>query len=173
MITYRKRAHHTWRRVQAFNTVAALRITNAVGTMWCGYVFAVLALLGFPGLQATPQQYVQWLSQTFLQLTLLAVIMVGQNVQSARAEKHQEALLARIEKLERTHGDVLTGMHELLTDLHSHTTCVGHTTIGEPVPAQTTPLAVTGANELLPRRSLPGVLVEQHTATTRKVKGKA
>lgn len=81
-----------------FNTWIAVRLTNAVGTMWCAYVFALLALIGFPGASATPTQYVQWLSQTFIQLVMLSVIMVGQNVlQSAadqRAEADHETLLA-------------------------------------------------------------------------------
>ena len=125
----KRHAKHVWRRVRATNAALAVSITNGVGTMWCAYVFAFLALLGFPGLHASPTQYVQWVSQTFIQLVLLAVIMVGQNVQGAQAEKHLEAILARIEKLERQHGVELAAIRALTTELHGHTRCDGHTTI--------------------------------------------
>jgi hypothetical protein len=63
-----------------------------VGTMWCAYVFAALALVSLPnairsGLPAT----ITWTAQTFLQLVLLSIIIVGQNVQSAAADERAEA----------------------------------------------------------------------------------
>ena len=142
----RHHTHRLYRRLVAFNTVAALRITDSVGSMWCAYVFMVLALLGFPGLGASPTAYVQWVSQTFLQLVLLSVIMVGQNAVDARAEKRHHAAEARLERMEREHGAELQTLHELIADLHSHTTCVGHTTIGEvPPPAKLTVVQKRGA----------------------------
>ena len=59
--------------------------------MWCAYAFALLALLVLPqaaggGLLA----FVQWLSQTFIQLVMLSVIMVGQNILSRAADKRSE-----------------------------------------------------------------------------------
>jgi hypothetical protein len=63
-----------------FNERIAVMLTSAVGTMWCAYFFLILAILGFPGNNATPQQYVQWVSQTCIQLVMLSVIMVGQKV---------------------------------------------------------------------------------------------
>jgi hypothetical protein len=79
-------------RVDRFNTFLALRITAAVGTMWCAYVFAALALVSLPaairaGLPAT----ITWTAQTFLQLVLLSIIIVGQNVQSSAADVRAEA----------------------------------------------------------------------------------
>jgi len=69
----------------------ALVLTTAVGTMWCAYVFAVLALLVVPeaiggGLLTS----VQWVSQTFIQLVMLSVIMVGQNILGQAADKRAE-----------------------------------------------------------------------------------
>ena len=66
----------------------ALALTTAVGTMWCAYVFAVLALVVLPqafagGLLAS----VQWVSQTFIQLVMLSVIMVGQNILARASDK--------------------------------------------------------------------------------------
>jgi hypothetical protein len=79
-------------RIDRFNTFLALKITGAVGTMWCAYVFAAVALISLPaavraGLPAT----VTWTAQTFLQLVLLSIIIVGQNVQSAAADQRAEA----------------------------------------------------------------------------------
>jgi len=71
----------------------AVTITNGVGTMWCAYAFAGLALVSLPAAirSGDPVILVSWISQTFLQLVLLSIIMVGQNVQSAAADKRAEA----------------------------------------------------------------------------------
>lgn len=63
-----------------FNGKIAVAITRALGSMWAAYVFSILALIGFPGFSATPTQYVQWVSQTFIQLVALSVLAVGQSI---------------------------------------------------------------------------------------------
>ena len=56
--------------------------------MWCACAFAVLTLFGLPGaIGAGVSGVVQWIAQTFLQLVLLSIILVGRNVQSAAADK--------------------------------------------------------------------------------------
>jgi hypothetical protein len=58
-----------------------LALPSAVGTMWCAYAFAILAVLVLPqAIAGGMLTFVQWLSQTFIQLVMLSVIMVGQNV---------------------------------------------------------------------------------------------
>jgi hypothetical protein len=76
-----------------FNARLALRITEMVGTMWCAYAFAILALISLPAAikSGSTVQVVSWFSQTFLQLVLLAVIIVGQNVQAKAAEERSQA----------------------------------------------------------------------------------
>ncbi|HEX4713694.1 MAG TPA: hypothetical protein VH164_02075, partial [Ktedonobacteraceae bacterium] len=70
-----------------FNQKIAILLTKGVGTMVCAYIFAVLAIIGFPGLvNAQISQWVQWTSQTFIQLTMLSVIMVGQSVLGRKQE---------------------------------------------------------------------------------------
>lgn len=69
-----------------FNMKIAVAITNGLGTMVCAYIFAILAIIGFPGFGATPTQYVQWVSQTFIQLVALSVLAVGQQVLSKHGE---------------------------------------------------------------------------------------
>jgi len=73
--------------VSRFNSFLALKITRAVGTMWCAYAFALLALVSLPdALNAGRAATVSWIAQTFLQLVLLPIIIVGQNVQATAAD---------------------------------------------------------------------------------------
>ena len=60
--------------------------------MWCAYAFALFDLISLPSaIRSGPSAIVTWVAQTFLQLVLLSVIMVGQNVQAAAADKRAEA----------------------------------------------------------------------------------
>ena len=78
--------------VSRFNTRVAILITKAVGSMWCAYAFALFDLISLPAaIRGGAPGIVSWVAQTFLQLVLLSVIMVGQNVQGAAADKRAEA----------------------------------------------------------------------------------
>jgi len=74
------------------NSRIATLVTGAVGTMWCAYAFAILALVALPSAitSGDPYALVQWISQTFLQLVLLSVILVGQNITSHASDKRAE-----------------------------------------------------------------------------------
>ena len=76
-------------RINEFNRRLAEKITSAVSTMWCAYIFAALALISLPAAIKTGDVVVivAWIAQTFLQLVLLSIIMVGQNVSSASVEQ--------------------------------------------------------------------------------------
>ena len=82
------------------NTRLAVGITKIVGSMWCAYVFALLALVSLPAAIHSHDRIiiVAWIAQTFLQLVLLPIIIVGQNVQAAasdaRAESDHATLIA-------------------------------------------------------------------------------
>ena len=99
--------------ITKFNNALAVRITKTVGSMWSAYLFALLSLTSLPAILVTinsglRQEFPQWLiaasmitliawiSQNFLQLVLLPVIMVGQNViqgqQDAKAETDHKTL---------------------------------------------------------------------------------
>jgi len=80
-------------RVVRFNNWSALKITALVGTMWCAYVFTAIALVSLPAALGTGQLIViiAWVAQTFLQLVLLSVIIVGQNLAAAASDKRAEA----------------------------------------------------------------------------------
>lgn len=79
--------------MQRFNAALAVKITQGVGTMWCAYAFAALALVSLPAAirSGDPVVLVSWISQTFLQLVLLSIIIVGQNVLAASTDKRSEA----------------------------------------------------------------------------------
>lgn len=89
--------------VGQLNSRIAVLITKSVGTMWAAYVFALLALISFPQalmafIRGDTVTGISWISQAFLQLVLLPIILVGQNVisasQDARAEADHETLVA-------------------------------------------------------------------------------
>jgi hypothetical protein len=74
------------------NGKVALWVTATVGTMWCAYFFAALAFIALPSaLGGGILQIIQWISQTFIQLVMLSVIMVGQNILGAAADRRSEA----------------------------------------------------------------------------------
>ena len=76
-----------------FNARFGLKITVIVGTMWCAYLFTLLALVSAPTAFRSGDKLiiVSWVAQTFLQLVLLPIIIVGQNVQAAAADQRAEA----------------------------------------------------------------------------------
>ncbi len=70
------------------NGKIALALTAAVGTMWCAYAFALLALVVLPqAISGGLLSLVQWVSQTFIQLVMLSVIVVGQNILARASDK--------------------------------------------------------------------------------------
>lgn len=86
----------------------AVSICSLVGTMECAAIFACLALVSLPqAIHGGIATLVAWIAQTFLQLVLLSVIMVGQDIQQ---RKHDESH-ALLEELHEMHREV----HELLT----------------------------------------------------------
>ena len=83
--------------MKRFNEWLAVKLTEGVGTMYCAYGFALLAILGFPKLLNGAGIYVSWVSQTFIQLTMLSVIMVGQSIQAQKHKKTHDQI-AKIHK---------------------------------------------------------------------------
>ena len=78
-----------WSDMKEFNRKLGTGITNVVGTMWCAYAFAAIALISLPSAIASHNllTIVSWVAQTFLQLVLLSIIMVGQAVAGEAVEK--------------------------------------------------------------------------------------
>jgi uncharacterized membrane protein len=106
---------------QRFNKRLAVGITANVGTMTSAYLFCLLAFLSLPAVlsglggpfdhlfppflvRASLIALIAWIAQTFLQLVLLPIIIVGQNVQAEAADKRAEA----------TYEDADAVLHEAL-----------------------------------------------------------
>ena len=105
--------------VNRFNTKVAIVITTVVGSMWCAYAFALFDLISLPAaIRGGAPTIVSWVAQTFLQLVLLSIIMVGQNVQAAAADKRAEATFhdasATLHEVAHLQGH-LAAQDELLT----------------------------------------------------------
>jgi hypothetical protein len=79
--------------IARFNAWFAVKITGGVGTMWCAYAFAAIALVSLPAAISSHSAVVivSWVSQTFLQLFLLSVVIVGQNLLASAADQRAEA----------------------------------------------------------------------------------
>ncbi|HVC39909.1 MAG TPA: hypothetical protein VNH20_08075 [Candidatus Dormibacteraeota bacterium] len=92
-------------RAARINAWLAVKITQGVGSMWCAYVFAIIALVGLPAALAKGGEGpIAWIAQTFLQLVLLSIIIVGTNIQSAAADK----------RAQDTYADAEAVLHEAL-----------------------------------------------------------
>ena len=106
-----------------FNGWLAVQVTNIVSTMWCAYVFALIALISLPSaIHGGTSALISWIAQTFLQLVLLSVIMVGQKVaaeasdkQALQTYKDAEALLKNQDELHR----LMKMNNELTEKIHS------------------------------------------------------
>ncbi len=66
-----------------------LAITRSVGTMWAAYAFLGLSLVSLPAAIGSGSVIVivSWVAQTFLQLVLLPIIIVGQNSQAKASDQ--------------------------------------------------------------------------------------
>ena len=126
-IEERKKAgpHLTKHEHFGFNGRLAVLITGAVSTMWCAYVFAAIALISLPAaLEAGTAAIISWIAQTFLQLVLLSVIMVGQKVAAAASDKQAAQTYKDAEALLKIQDDLhslLKINNELTADIHRMT----------------------------------------------------
>ena len=103
------------RHLKKFNNKLALLLTTMVSTMWCAYFFTALALISFPAAWAGGvATLISWIAQTFLQLVLLSVIMVGQDVQSKKAERRAAQDHAMITEELKQIKDMHTELHAIL-----------------------------------------------------------
>lgn len=109
--------------MKSFNVWLATKVTDGVATMWCAYIFAAIALISLPkALQSGDSiVIVSWVAQTFLQLVLLSIIMVGQKVQSKKVEdtinETHTASLAELVELHKISRDMHTLMKEVESKL--------------------------------------------------------
>ena len=123
--------------VEGFNAKLAIVITRTVGTMACAYLFMAISLVSLPAIliQAGVLNnsdvpnfltkpglilIIAWIAQTFLQLVLLSVIMVGQSVQSAASDVRSAKEFADTETiLDRLDVNTAGGIKEVLDAIHA------------------------------------------------------
>ena len=73
--------------------------------MWCAYLFAALALVSLPqAINGGTATLVAWIAQTFIQLVLLSIIMVGQKIAGEATDK----------RAIETYNDAEAVLHEAL-----------------------------------------------------------
>jgi hypothetical protein len=103
------------KRVNGINAKVAVFLTNIVGSMWCAYAFAIIAFIGLPAaLRPGGEGIISWIAQTFLQLVLLSVIMVGQNVQAEAGDlRAQHTYDDTVEILDRLDVHTAGGIKDL------------------------------------------------------------
>jgi hypothetical protein len=107
--------------VEGFNAKVALVITRSVGTMACAYLFGLIALISLPdAIKAGRPAIISWIAQTFLQLVLLSIIMVGQSVQSAASDARAAKEFADTETiLDRLDVHTAGGIKDVLDAIHA------------------------------------------------------
>jgi hypothetical protein len=126
-----------------FNKRVAVAVTGFVGSMSCAWIFCGLALCSLPAVlsafspfahvfpawmvKASLIALVAWIAQTFLQLVLLSIIIVGQNIQAessdARAAKTFEDTQILIDRTDLATQGGLTAVYQEVVrvreDFHS------------------------------------------------------
>lgn len=86
---------------QRFNKKVATAVTKGVGSMTCAYVFAAISLVSLPSVIKSHSVVVivAWVAQTFLQLVLLSIIIVGTNLLGEASDARAEKTFADVEKI--------------------------------------------------------------------------
>ena len=111
----------------SLNKKLAEKVTTFVSTMWCAYLFAAIALISLPAALRTgnPIVIVGWVAQTFLQLVLLSIIMVGQDNASKEMQKKIDethtASLGEFELAKQSReisGKELLKLQEITKEIH-------------------------------------------------------
>jgi len=110
------------RRENRFNEWLAIHITKIVGTMWCAYAFALLALISLPAaIRGGTATLISWIAQTFLQLVLLSIIMVGQNIAAKKSDRQLDQTYRDSEELLKISAamrELLEKNTELTSEIH-------------------------------------------------------
>ena len=122
-----------------FNKKVAVGVTKFVGSMTCAWIFCLLALTSLPAvltiafsLHVFPHwlvaagliALVAWIAQTFLQLVLLSIIIVGSNLgqaaNDARSAKQFEDTEVIVDRLDiKTQGGIEV-LHAELNKILDH-----------------------------------------------------
>lgn len=114
--------HEAEKASSSLNDRIAIALTKGVGSMTCAYIFAVLALLGLPGLlPPVVAQWVQWISQTFIQLVMLSIIMVGTGLLGRHQELQSDEQFETTTKTYNDIGQIIEHLGKQDEELLKHT----------------------------------------------------
>lgn len=107
-----KNANHEHRQRLSKADKLALWITDKIGTMTCAAVFSILTLISLPAalLSQNIIIIVGWITQTFLQLVLLAIILAGQKLQSRHSEHIADATYHQTVEIHDHLEEILTAL---------------------------------------------------------------
>ena len=114
-------------RLNNFNQKVATKITSFVSTMWCAYIFAAIAVISLPAAikSGDPIVIVAGIAQTFLQLVLLSIIMVGQDASSKgmqqKIDETHTASLGEFElakKSQEIANKEMAALREITNEMH-------------------------------------------------------
>ena len=114
-------------RLNNLNQKVATKITSFVSTMWCAYIFAAIAVISLPAAikSGDPIVIVAWIAQTFLQLVLLSIIMVGQDASSKgmqqKIDETHTASLGEFElakKSQEIANKEMAALREITNEMH-------------------------------------------------------
>ena len=115
--------------MKKFNDKLAIAITKGIGTMWAAYIFCGLSFLSLPAVlvlvhpdfQTTFPSWlvavslialITWISQNFLQLVLLPILMVGQNLMDRKSHERHAEHIAQIEQSHKHTRNLIRDLHE-------------------------------------------------------------
>jgi len=98
------------KKLSDFNDNLAGKVTMIVGTMWCAYAFAGIALLSLKDNLHDMKSFIAWFSSQFLQLVLLSIIMVGtqylNKASEIRAQQDHEMIMSEFKAMKEIHRDL-------------------------------------------------------------------
>jgi hypothetical protein len=108
--------------------------------MWCAYLFAALALVSLPeAIKGGTATLVAWIAQTFLQLVLLSIIIVGQKIAGEATDKRAidtyndaEAVLHEAVEIQKHLAAQDTFLKELIEELVQNRASTGTQNTPEP-----------------------------------------
>lgn len=107
------------KKIIKFNAWLGLAVTKSVGTMWCAYAFAAIALISLPeAIDSGTSALITWVTQTFLQLVLLSILMVGQSQLEATTDASVQKILTTVTDLVEPIRNSNEVVHQMVGELH-------------------------------------------------------
>lgn len=97
--------------IKQINDWLAVKCTLMMSNMWAAYIFLIISMISLPAAIASHDPFiiVSWISQSFLQLVLLPVILIGGSLLSQSSE-------ARAEQDHLAVMEIVKDIHEMMIE---------------------------------------------------------